>query len=1153
MASEQLGSRPGLQSLTPITSSSGLVTHPIPQKPCNLPPRDDWDRLFQHMFDEYFNPSTMAVSLVPVAAAPRAVDLAVHLCFEESPKTLHFHDDPLHESLHADLTSQGSSSNVRPIHTLFESLGRWTKDHPIENVIGNPSRSVSTRKQLQTDVMFCYFDAFLTSVEPENFKQAMTELSWIDTMQEEIHEFESAVDLTLFTWKTRIDLLLVKIYVDDIIISSTNTAMCNEFANLMTTKFKMSVMGDYVDTPMVEKNKLDENIQGTPIDAKLYRVMIGSLIYLKSSRPDLIYDVCLCARYQAKTTKKHLNTIKRIFRYLKRTINIGLRYSNDTGMSLTAYADADHTGCQDTRGSTSGSAQFLGDKLVSRSSKKQKSIAISSTERKRTSKDGYSRYIRIMNPTAAVQIALDNTLVAPEDRLTIGKCNNRISFSKPQREATYQICPKLPDQPFDIPPFTNEEIVSFIYELGYTGNIETLSELVVDHMHQPWRTFTAVINRCDGAVILKEVINEDILNSTTYNTYYAYASGAKEPKKARKFKKLASTKLKTVLLNSRRLQREARKTFMSLKQGVPDEQQRKTSGIDKGNSTKLGVPNVPKYQSESDDESWGDSEDDDNDDDGDDVSKGDDDKADSDDDGNDAHYSERTDSYDDENPFFTLKDYEEEEHDVEYVQSPKKDESDDDNENMDEEEYDDLYMDVGMKSLRVEHEKEGKGDVKMTETTHESVSQENSYEHVIEDAHLTLTSSQKTEASLMNGKTPHEESSTQVSVPVTAIPETFTIYATIVPQYATRTDLQSYTKEFEKKAQEQRKLHIDVIEKSIKDIIKDEVKSQPPQILPKSAQAEEPAFETADTKMTWTSIDLDRKIAKAGKPPSTFDELMSTPIVFSAYVSHNLKIENMTQEHLGPKRQRFYGYTSNKKTKHDVFSIKRFIAVTHVKVVKKYNYMDLDEIIVQREDQKLHKFIGDFPRLNLRDIKDMLLLLVQKKLSNLERGDLFDLNVALRMFTRRIVILKRVENLQLGVESYQKKLNIIRPETFSLEMDYLPKRRWSKLDRKRSCIMIKAIDQQLFERRLMRNLEKFVGGREYGNDFKLSYCVILHFRSKSDNKGKVPTKMELLLEQTQQGTSYEVSGKKFAELASLVLASIKGLTQLVLGVFEFPS
>nr|GEV14310.1 hypothetical protein [Tanacetum cinerariifolium] len=110
--------------------------------------------------------------------------------FEESQKTPHFHDDPFHESFHEDSTSQGSSSNVRPIHTPFKSLGRWNKDHPIANVIGDPSRSVSTREQLHTDAMWCYFDAFLTSLEQKNFKQAMTKPSWIDSMQEEIHEFK---------------------------------------------------------------------------------------------------------------------------------------------------------------------------------------------------------------------------------------------------------------------------------------------------------------------------------------------------------------------------------------------------------------------------------------------------------------------------------------------------------------------------------------------------------------------------------------------------------------------------------------------------------------------------------------------------------------------------------------------------------------------------------------------------------------------------------------------------------------------------------------------------------------------------------------------------------------------------------------------------
>ncbi|GJS99717.1 retrovirus-related pol polyprotein from transposon TNT 1-94 [Tanacetum coccineum] len=199
MASKKFSSGPGLQSMTPATTSSGLVPNHIPQQPYNPLNRDDWDHLFQPMFDEYFNPPTIVVSPVLVAVAPRAVDTTespvftsidldapstsipstqeqehspiVSQGFEESPKTPHFHDDPLHENS----TSQGSSSNVRPPHTPFEHLGRWTKDHPIANVIGDPSRSISTRKQLETDPMWCYFDAFLTFVEPKNFKQAMTE------------------------------------------------------------------------------------------------------------------------------------------------------------------------------------------------------------------------------------------------------------------------------------------------------------------------------------------------------------------------------------------------------------------------------------------------------------------------------------------------------------------------------------------------------------------------------------------------------------------------------------------------------------------------------------------------------------------------------------------------------------------------------------------------------------------------------------------------------------------------------------------------------------------------------------------------------------------------------------------------------------------
>ncbi|GKD68275.1 retrovirus-related pol polyprotein from transposon TNT 1-94 [Tanacetum coccineum] len=137
---------------------------------------------------------------------------------------------------------------------------------------------------------------------------------------------------------------------------------------------------DLVYTPMVEKSKLDDDKEGKAIDPSHYRGMIGTLLYLTANRPDLQFSICMCARYQARPTEKHLNAVKRIFRYLKGNVHQGLWYPKDSSIVLTAFADADHAGCQDTRRSTSSSMQLLGDRLVSWSSKRQKSTAISSTE-----------------------------------------------------------------------------------------------------------------------------------------------------------------------------------------------------------------------------------------------------------------------------------------------------------------------------------------------------------------------------------------------------------------------------------------------------------------------------------------------------------------------------------------------------------------------------------------------------------------------------------------------------------------------------------------------------------------------------------------------------------------------------------------------------
>ncbi|GKE09514.1 retrovirus-related pol polyprotein from transposon TNT 1-94, partial [Tanacetum coccineum] len=415
--SEQFSSGPELHDMTPATSSTGLSSNPVSQQPCIPPIRDDWNRLFQPMFDEYFNPQPIAISQVQEAAALRAEVLAespvstsidqdapsisipssqeqkhspiISQGFEESSKTPTFHDDPLNESPNEDSTFHGSSFNARLVSQGFrqeegidfeESFAPVARIKAIRIFVANAAHKNITIYQM--DVKMAFLNGELKEEvyisQPEGFvdqdnpshvyklkrtlyglKQAPC--AWYNMLSSFLisQQFsKGAVDLTLFICHARNDILQVQIYVDDIIFASTNDAMCDEFANQMTSKFKMSMMGqmsfflglqisqslrgifinqskyaskiikkygfnttDSVDTPMIETKKLDEDLQGKPIDATLYRGMIRSLMYLTTNRPDLNYA--------------------------------------DTDMSLTAYADADHARCQDTRRSTSGSAQFL--------------------------------------------------------------------------------------------------------------------------------------------------------------------------------------------------------------------------------------------------------------------------------------------------------------------------------------------------------------------------------------------------------------------------------------------------------------------------------------------------------------------------------------------------------------------------------------------------------------------------------------------------------------------------------------------------------------------------------------------------------------------------------------------------------------------------
>ncbi|GJU92588.1 retrovirus-related pol polyprotein from transposon TNT 1-94 [Tanacetum coccineum] len=193
---------------------------------------------------------------------------------------------------------------------------------------------------------------------------------------------KGSIDTTLFIKKKGKHIMLIQIYVDDIIFGSTNPKYCTKFLELMVKRFEMSMMGemkfflglqvnqfsngifinqskyildilkrfgmencDTVPTPMVEQAKLKLDLVGKPVDHTDYRSMIGSLMYLTSSRPDIMFATCMCARYQANPNEHHVSAVKRIFRYLKGTINLGLWYPKDFGFDLTAYSDADHAGC----------------------------------------------------------------------------------------------------------------------------------------------------------------------------------------------------------------------------------------------------------------------------------------------------------------------------------------------------------------------------------------------------------------------------------------------------------------------------------------------------------------------------------------------------------------------------------------------------------------------------------------------------------------------------------------------------------------------------------------------------------------------------------------------------------------------------------------
>nr|GEV06128.1 hypothetical protein [Tanacetum cinerariifolium] len=242
-----------------------------------------------------------------------------------------------------------------------------------------------------------------------------------------------------FPKKDKRDIMLVQVYVDDIIFGSTKKSWCDEFEALMKTRFQMSSMGELtfflglqtVSTPIETKKPLVKDAKTADVDVHLYRSMIGSLMYLTASRPDIMYAVCACSRFQVTPKTSHLYAVKRIFKYLKGKPKLGLWYPRESAFDLEAYSDSDYAGANLNRKSTTKGCQFLGRRLISWQRKKQTNIATSTTEAEYVAAASCcGQVLWIQNQMLDYAFSFMNTKIYIDNESTICIVKNPVFHSK---------------------------------------------------------------------------------------------------------------------------------------------------------------------------------------------------------------------------------------------------------------------------------------------------------------------------------------------------------------------------------------------------------------------------------------------------------------------------------------------------------------------------------------------------------------------------------------------------------------------------------------------------------------------------------------------------------------------------------------------------
>ncbi|GKD25349.1 retrovirus-related pol polyprotein from transposon TNT 1-94 [Tanacetum coccineum] len=425
MAFEQSSLEPALHESTPATPSLGLVPNPPPSASFVPLSRHQWDLVFQPVFDEFYSPPASVASLVPVEKAPAPVEST------SSPSsTTVDQDSPSPKTVSEESSSSDViSTTVHLDAPISEHLIKWTKDHPIQNIIGELSRPDSTRLQLHEQALFCYYDVFLTLVKPKTYKEALTHSCWIEAIQEELNKFERLEVWELIPPLNKVMFItlkwIYKVKLDELggILKNKARLVARGYqkeeginfeesfalvarleairifiafaAHMNMTVYQMDVKTAFLNGILREEVYVSQPDRFVDPDKPNHMYRLKKSLYGLKQAPCVWYDLLssflLSQGFSKGTVDPTLfisgkgkviipvqiyvddiifasTTTKLYFteslkKYEMESCDL-VDTPMDSAIALTAFADADHAGCQDTRCSASGSMQLLGDIIM---------------------------------------------------------------------------------------------------------------------------------------------------------------------------------------------------------------------------------------------------------------------------------------------------------------------------------------------------------------------------------------------------------------------------------------------------------------------------------------------------------------------------------------------------------------------------------------------------------------------------------------------------------------------------------------------------------------------------------------------------------------------------------------------------------------------